>query len=111
MSKPKEKSKSRSGKNKDRKVQDMQISKRRLWLFRVIAMTVIPAVLLFSAELVLRIANYGTSADAIIKYNINNKEGYSDNVNFGWLFFPKSIARTPPPYSFPVKKSSSNIQI
>ena len=59
------------------------ITSRRLWLFRITALTVIPVLLLLLVELSLRIVGYGFPAAAIIKCELNGTNAYCDNVKFG----------------------------
>ena len=70
-----------------------KISKRRLWLFRIITAIVVPVLLFFLIECFLRVAGFGYSTDAIIKYKFNGSDVYCNNLKFGWLFFPKYISR------------------
>ena len=77
------------------------ISARRLWLFRILALTVIPALLFVLLELGLRIVGYGFPSAATIKYEVNGRTFYCDNVKFGWRFFPRNIAREFDPFIFP----------
>jgi len=87
------------------------ITSWRLWLFRVIALTVIPALLFLLLELGLRIAGYGFPADAIIRYEENNRVYYCDNVKFCWRFFPKEIAREFNPFTLSPVKSEDAYRI
>ena len=82
----------------------------RLWLFRIIALTIIP-VLLLLVELSLRIVGYGFPAAAIIKCEVDGKDAYCDNVKFGWRFFPRNIAREAEPFVFPAGKPSDTYRI
>jgi len=68
-------------------------SRLRLWLFRVIAATVIPLVLLGLGEIGLRVAGYGYKTSFFIE-----ADGlYTINKEFGLRFFPHSLARPPWP--------------
>ena len=103
--------KSRQEKDDQKKIQEKQVTGRRLWLFRIISLTIFPILLLLLAELCLRIADYGFSPHAIIKYQADDKEVYCDNVKFGWRFFPRNIARESEPFIFPVEKSVNTYRI
>ena len=83
----------------------------RLWLFRIVALTVIPALMFLLIELGLRVAGYGFPATAIIKCEVNGKEFYSSNVKFGWRFFPRNLAREPESFIFPADKSDNTYRI
>jgi len=87
------------------------ITSRRLWLFRIIALTVIPVLLLLLVELSLRIVGYGFPAAAIIKCEVDGREAYCDNVKFGWRFFPRNIARESEPFIFPADKPDDTYRI
>jgi hypothetical protein len=84
---------------------------RRLWLFRIVSLTIFPILLLLLAEVFLRIADYGFFPGAIIKYQADGKEVYCDNVRFGWRFFPRNISRESEPFIFPVEKSENTYRI
>jgi tetratricopeptide (TPR) repeat protein len=83
----------------------------RLWLFRIVALTVIPALLFLLLELGLRIVGYGFPSTATIKCEVNGKEFYCDNVKFGWRFFPRNLARESDPFIFPAEKSQGTYRI
>ena len=87
------------------------IATRRLWLFRIIALIVLPVLLLLLAELSLRLAGYGFSPNAIIKCQVNGTDACCDNVKFGWRFFPKNIARESEPFIFPAEKPENTYRI
>ncbi|MHC4725804.1 MAG: tetratricopeptide repeat protein [Planctomycetota bacterium] len=84
---------------------------RRLWLFRFIVLTVFPVLLLLLVEMSLRIAGYGFSPHAIIKYQVDGRDAYCDNVKFGWRFFPRNIARESEPFIFPAEKPDNTYRI
>jgi tetratricopeptide (TPR) repeat protein len=92
-------------------LQRKRITGWRLWLFRVIALTVIPALLFLLLELGLRIIGYGYPANAIIRCEENGKVFYCDNVKFCWRFFPKEIAREFGPFRFSASKSEKTYRI
>ncbi|MHC4805788.1 MAG: tetratricopeptide repeat protein, partial [Planctomycetota bacterium] len=83
----------------------------RLWLFRIIALTVIPVLLLLLVELSLRVAGYGYPASAIIKCEVDGRDAYCDNVKFGWRFFTRNIARQFEPFIFPADKPNDTYRI
>jgi len=84
---------------------------RRLWLFRILAATVVPAILLLLVELSLRLSGYGFNPDAIVTCQIDGKDVYCDNGEFTWRFFPRNIARQFEPFVFPVDKSADAYRI
>lgn len=83
----------------------------RLWLFRMIVLIVFPVLLLVAAEIALRIVGYGFSPKAMIKYRIDGRDFFCDNVKFGWQFFPRNIARESEPFIFPVEKPANTYRI
>jgi len=89
----------------------LPITGRRLWLFRIIALTVIPVLLLLLVELSLRIVGFGFPAAAVIKCEADGGDAYCDNVKFGWRFFPPNIARESDPFIFPADKPDDTYRI
>ena len=87
------------------------IAGRRLWLFRIISITVIPALVLLLVEVGLRIADYGYPATAVIKCKVKGEDAYCENTKFAWQFFPKKIARQFPPFTFAVEKPDNTYRI
>jgi tetratricopeptide (TPR) repeat protein len=106
---PKQEAPSRSRKGEE--VSRKPITGWRLWLFRAIALTVIPALLFLLLEVGLRIAGYGYPADAMIRYKMNGRVFYCDNVKFCWRFFPKEIAREFSPFKLSSVKSEDAYRI
>ena len=88
-----------------------RISGPRLWLFRIIAVTVIPAIFFLLLEITLRIAGYGFPTNIAIKDKINNAPSYYNNTKFAWRFFHPNIARTTEPFVFPINKSEKTYRI
>jgi tetratricopeptide (TPR) repeat protein len=83
----------------------------RLWLFRIIAVVVIPVLFFLLLEIALRIVGYGFPAAAIVKCKVSGKEAYCDNAKFGWRFFPRNIARSADPFIFPADKPDDTYRI
>ena len=72
-----------------RKVSASAITRWRLWLFRIIAVTVVPALFFLFLESGLRIIGYGYSASTTAKCKLNGKDFYRNNWKFGWRFYPE----------------------
>ena len=87
------------------------ISTRRLWVFRLISITIIPVLLFLFIEGVLRVVGYGFPSDIIIKAKVNDQDYYSSNPKFSWRFFPPKVARTCDPFDFPAEKSENTYRI
>ena len=87
------------------------ITGRRLWLFRIIAVIVIPALFFLLLELSLRVVGYGFPTTIAVKDKINDEPCYRNNAKFAWRFFNPNIARTAEPFVFPVDKSEDTYRI
>jgi tetratricopeptide (TPR) repeat protein len=87
------------------------ISRRRLWLLRLFAMTFIPLLLLGGIELGFRLAGYGYDTHYFRQIQINGQLFYVPNEKFGERFFPPAIARTAPPFQFPAEKATNSYRI
>ena len=74
-----------------------QLTRRKLWAFRLVTLTVIPLLIFLLAELVLRLAGVGNPVDFFISSEINGERVLIENRHFGVQFFPKHLARTPHP--------------
>jgi hypothetical protein len=96
---------------KDNEIMRKPMTGWRIWLFRAIAITVIPALLFLFLEIILRIAGYGFPAVANIKCKIDNKDYYCNNIKFARRFFSPNIAREANPYVFPADKSDNTYRI
>ncbi len=94
-----------------KRVSDRPITGWRLWLFRIIAITVVPALLFLLLEITFRIVGYGFPATSTIKSEVNGMVSYCDNVKFGWRFFPRNIARSADPFIFPADKPDDTCRI
>jgi tetratricopeptide (TPR) repeat protein len=88
-----------------------RISKRRLWLFRFIAVVMIPAIVLLGLELILRVVGYGYSASALKKIELKGEPAYCNNYQFGWRFWPRTISRESEPYVFTAAKGRDTYRI
>src|SRR4030042_3495638 len=87
------------------------VTGRRLWLFRIISITVIPVLLCLLLEIALRLAGYGFPTSIALKDQINDKLCYYNNTKFAWRFFNPNIARTTEPFVFPANKSEDTYRI
>jgi tetratricopeptide (TPR) repeat protein len=87
------------------------VTGRRLWLFRIIAVAVIPALLFLLLEVSLRVIGFGFPTTIAVKEKINDEPCYYNNAQFAWRFFHPNIARTTEPFVFPVKKSEDTYRI
>jgi len=83
-------------------------SRRRIWLFRFIAVFVIPALVLGVAELALRLIGAGYDPGYFTRMEDGRLCG---NPAFGWRFFPRDIARMPPPFAIAEPKPAGTYRI
>ncbi len=83
---------------------------RRLWIFRILAILILPVALLL-LEAGLRIIDYGFPTELALKETIKGRETYTNNDKYAWRFFPPTIARTAYPFSFPVDKDDNAYRI
>ena len=89
----------------------MQISPKRLWLFRIIAAVVIPILLVALLEVILGVTGYGFPASAFVKCTIKGRTVYCSNNKFGWRFFPPEISRWFDPFVVPADKTGNTYRI
>jgi tetratricopeptide (TPR) repeat protein len=89
----------------------MGICGRRLFVFRAIAVLIIPVLLILLLEVGLRLVGFGYHPEAIITYKVDGKEVCCDNSKFGWRFFPKNIAREFTPFTFTETKADNTCRI
>jgi len=87
------------------------ISKRRLWFFRIIAVTIIPFAFLLLVEVGLRVLQIGYPTDFFLECEANGQKAYCNNDKFGWLFFPPHVARPPVAFSIPKEKPDNTYRI
>jgi len=103
---------SRANRQKDAiRSQVMGISSRRLFVFRAIAVLIIPVLLILLLEIGLRLVGYGYCPEAIITHEVDGREVCCDNSKFGWRFFPKNIAREFTPFTFTDHKTDDTCRI
>jgi tetratricopeptide (TPR) repeat protein len=87
------------------------LSSGRKWLFRVIAMIVLPALLLGGLEIILRLAGYGYSTGFFEKIRVGNREFFVNKDNFSRRFFPPQLQRWPSPVMFAAEKPANTYRI
>ncbi|MBN1126111.1 MAG: tetratricopeptide repeat protein [Sedimentisphaerales bacterium] len=88
---------SSDGKQRAEKVCAIAIPHRRLWLYRLFAVTLMPlvlvAILMGGGELFLRSIGYGFDPSPTIRYEIDGEPFIADNLFFSHRFFPPQMAR------------------
>jgi len=78
-------------------------------LFRIIAATIVPALLLLMLELALFLAGYGTATSFLVK--VPGRDLYSTNQRFGELFFELGYAKRPAPCTIAKPKPPDTYRI
>ena len=87
------------------------LSAGRKWLFRFIALCIVPLLLLGGVETGLRLAGYGYPTGFFKKIHRDGKDYFINNENFTLRFFPPQLARWPDPFLIPAVKSPDTIRI
>ena len=111
--------KSKSGRKPENKKTSgepvIPLSPRRKWLFRFIALVVLPLVLLglltAVVEIGLRVGGYGFDTHFFRSIQRNGQEYFINNEKFIQRFFPAQLARWPDPFCFPAIKPPDTIRI
>ena len=85
------------------------LSRRRKWLFRCIAVTLVPALFFLALEAGLRVFGYGSPTRFFLK--VEGRDAYAANQRFGWQFFPPAIARAPVVLEIPARKAEDTCRI
>jgi len=88
-----------------------KISSWRLWLFRLLAVSVVPAALFGLLELALRVAGFGYATDFMVKAELEGRDAYWENLKFGWRFFPKHLSRVPSSFIVDAAKPARTYRI
>lgn len=87
------------------------LSRRKQWLFRIAAATLVPSLLLCAGELLLRLFGYGYPAGFFLPTTRDGQVMLVENPRFGWRFFPPRLARTPQPLIIPAVKPPRTCRI
>ena len=87
------------------------LSRGQLWLFRIIAALIAPALAFVLLEVILRVAGFGYPAGAFVKSEVNGRPVYRSNSRFGLRFFPPEFAREFSPLVVPVDKADNTYRI
>ena len=87
------------------------LSPRRKWLFRLLAVVVLPVIALGGLELLLRLLGVGFDPHFFKPARIGGRDCYVANEAFGLRFFPRSMARTPPPVVMSATKAPGTFRI
>lgn len=80
------------------------LTSRRKWLFRLIALVLVPVLALAGLELVLRLSGCGYPTSLFKNIRIGGKEFVAINEDFSLRFFPPALARWRTPVMMEAKK-------
>jgi len=83
----------------------------RLWLFRIVAIIIVPVLLFGLLEAALRVVGYGLPITTFVKCKVNGTTSYCDNIKFSWRFFHPNVAREASSFVFPADKSNNTYRI
>lgn len=86
------------------------ISRRRLWLFRILAL-LLPGLLLGVLEITLRLGGYGYDPHFFRKTQLNGQDYLINNDTFSLRFFPPGLARWPGTLKIPATKPPDTLRI
>jgi tetratricopeptide (TPR) repeat protein len=87
------------------------LSPGRKWLVRLLAIS-LPLLIVFGgSELLLRALGYGFDPHFFKRAKIGGHGFYVANESFGLRFFPRSLARFPPPVVMPATKAPDTLRI
>lgn len=84
---------------------------RRKWFFRLLAMTLVPALVLVAFELLLVAIGFGRSKTFFVPCRIEGEQVYVENIDFGCRFFPNGMERVPLPISIAAEKAPNEYRI
>jgi tetratricopeptide (TPR) repeat protein len=83
----------------------------RKWLYRLLAMTLVPALILGALELGLRLFGYGYPTGYFVETKMDGEKVYVENPQFGRRFFPSGQERSPIPFVVPAQKQAGTYRI
>jgi len=87
------------------------LNSKRVWIYRLIALVVIPLLLILLVEVGLKIVGFGYNPHFLIKMRKDGKLAYASNPKAGWRFLGRDLAREPFPFCVPAEKSSNTVRI
>jgi len=92
-------------------VPSRQLSRGKLWVFRLVAALGLPLLLFAALELGLRLVGHGYATTYLLPDEISGKEVWVSNPRFGWRFFGAQQARAPLTFSIPKHKSPDTVRV
>lgn len=88
-----------------------QLSRGKLWTFRLVAALGLPLLLFAALELGLRVVGYGCSTTFLLSDEISGREVWVSNPKYGRRFFGAQQARAPLTFSIPKHKSPDTVRV
>src|SRR5262249_20396390 len=88
-----------------------ELSRTKKWVFALVGFVLLPLLMLFGAEVALRIAGYGHSTKFFKPLRIGTRDLLVENDKFGFRFFPAELARSPAPIVMEAKKPPGTYRI
>ncbi len=85
--------------------------RRRGWVFRLVAVALVPALFLFAVEGILRLVGYGYPTAFFLARTIEGRPVWTDNQEFGKRFFPPGLVRYPRPQVMPAAKAADTLRV
>jgi len=87
------------------------ISRRKLWIFRLLALVGVPLLGLVLLEVGLRLAGFGYPTGFLLKSTNHGTATFVQNNRFGWRFFGARASRQPEATSIPRVKDANTIRV
>jgi tetratricopeptide (TPR) repeat protein len=87
------------------------MSPRRKWLFRLLAMIILPLAALALPEMALRLCGYGYDTSFFKPITIGGQNLLVENDSYGFRFFPPEVARLPRPIMIEDRKPAGVCRI
>ena len=83
----------------------------KLWLFRLLAVVLVPAFFFGLLELILKLIGFGYPSGFLLPSRQAGQQVFVQNNQFGWRFFGPRLARLPAPFSISRQKTADSVRI
>jgi len=87
------------------------VTRKTRWIFRLIALVLLPLLIVIGAEVSLRLIGYGHSTSFFKRIRIGSQDYFVENDKFGLSFFPPELARSPAPVAMEASKPPGTFRI
>lgn len=88
-----------------------RISRKKLWLFRILALVLVPIFFFGMLEGLLRLVGFGYPTTFLLPSKQAGQQVFTQNNQFGWRFFGPEVARWPYPFSITRSKPTNTVRI